>query len=48
MTVFPTRPDQLTRDWLSARLERAVSEFAVEFLDEGTGLLALVTRLRRR
>jgi len=46
MTTFPTHPDQLTRDWLSARLDRAVSEFAVEFLGEGAGLLAWVTRLR--
>jgi hypothetical protein len=45
MNIFPTHPDQLSTDWLSSALGRPVSDFTVESLGEGAGLLAWVMRL---
>lgn len=46
MSTFPTRPEDLTPEWLSASLGAEVESFDVERLGEGAGLLGLVTRLR--
>ena len=46
MPAFPTHPDELTHEWLAARLGRDVRSHSVEFLGEGAGLLAWVTRVR--
>ena len=46
MSAFPTHPDQLSADWLSSALGRPISDFTVEYLGEGAGLLAWVMRLR--
>ena len=45
MSTFPTHPDQLSAGWLSSALGRPISEFSVEHLGEGAGLLAWVMRL---
>lgn len=46
MSTFPTHPDQLSAKWLSSTLERPISDFTVEYLGEGAGLLAWVTRVK--
>lgn len=45
MSNFPTHPDHLSTDWLSSALGRPISDFTVEYLGEGAGLLAWVMRL---
>jgi aminoglycoside/choline kinase family phosphotransferase len=45
MSNFPTHPDQLSTEWLSSALGRPISNFSVEYLGEGAGLLAWVMRL---
>jgi hypothetical protein len=45
MSTFPTHPDHLSADWLSTALGRPISDFTVEYLGEGAGLLAWVMRL---
>jgi len=45
MNIFPTHPDHLSTDWLSSALGRPISDFTVEYLGEGAGLLAWVMRL---
>jgi hypothetical protein len=45
MSTFPTHPDQLSVEWLSSALGRPISDFSVEYLGEGAGLLAWVMRL---
>ncbi len=42
---FPTKPDALTTAWLTEKLGYPVTDFEVELLGEGGGLLGLVTRL---
>ena len=45
MSNFPTHPDHLSTAWLSSALGRPISDFTVEYLGEGAGLLAWVMRL---
>ena len=44
MSNFPTHPDQLSTDWLSSALGRPISDFTVEHLGEGAGLLQDLNR----
>jgi hypothetical protein len=46
MQSFPTHPDQLSTEWIASSLDRPIEGFSVEFLGEGAGLLAWVTRLQ--
>jgi aminoglycoside phosphotransferase (APT) family kinase protein len=45
MGSFPTTPEALTDNWLSAVLDTAVDGHRVEYLGEGTGVIGLVTRV---
>lgn len=45
MSAFPVTPEQLSADWLGDKLDCQVSNFRVERLGEGGGLLGLVTRV---
>lgn len=42
---FPTSPDQLSTDWLRHALGFALSDFEVEPLGAGSGIIGLVTRV---
>ncbi|MBA2608707.1 MAG: phosphotransferase, partial [Actinobacteria bacterium] len=39
MPDFPHQPEQLTADWLSETLGAAVSDFSIEQIGVGVGLL---------
>ena len=43
--TFPTAPEDLTADWLSATLNTQIDEFRVEHFGEGAGIIGMVTRL---
>ena len=45
MADFPTKPEELSTEWLSMQLGTEVSDFKVEQIGEGGGLLGLVTRV---
>ena len=45
MSSFPQKPEDLTAEWLGEQLGCKVTDFTVERLGEGGGLLGLVTRV---
>ena len=45
LSAFPVRPEDLSAAWLGEKLGCTVSDFKVERLGEGGGLLGLVTRV---
>ncbi len=45
MPGFPTRPESLSTDWLSATLNTQIDDFRVEHFSEGSGIIGMVTRV---
>ncbi len=45
MPDFPHQPEQLTADWLSETLGAAVSDFSIEQIGVGVGLLGRLYRV---
>jgi len=45
MPGFPTNPETLTTDWLSATLNTPIDDFRVEHFSEGSGIIGMVTRV---
>ncbi|MFB3106302.1 MAG: phosphotransferase, partial [Pseudomonadales bacterium] len=45
MPGFPTNPETLTTDWLSATLNTSIDDFRVEHFSEGSGIIGMVTRV---
>ncbi len=45
MAGFPTNPEALSRNWLSATLNMRIDDFRVEYFSEGSGIIGLVTRV---
>ncbi|MCP5181735.1 MAG: phosphotransferase [Pseudomonadales bacterium] len=43
---YPTRPDALTREWLSRALDCTVRDFEVQLFGEGAGIMGQVTRVK--
>ena len=43
--TFPTAPEDLTTEWLSATLNAPIDDFRVEHFGEGAGIIGMVTRL---
>ena len=46
MSDFPTKPDELSAQWLTSVLGFPVTDFKVSYFGEGAGIMAMVTRLQ--
>lgn len=46
MTDYPTTPGAVTAEWLSAQLDREVTQLQVKAFGEGSGIIGQVTRAR--